>query len=218
MATRCGGRVLTADYIQSVVALARRLGLKTHIDGARIFNAIRALGTTPAAYTAGIDSLSVCLSKGLAAPIGSLVIGSHEFVQRARRLRKALGGGMRQVGVIAACGICALSEMSERLVDDHANARALAVGLATIAGLQIDAATVETNILYAYVTAPGVTAAALVAALRDEEQVLSCATGPQKFRLVTHYQITAEHVPRVIEAVRTQMGKLAAAAAAAGGQ
>ena len=129
---RCGGPALPAAYVQAVGALARRYGLKLHVDGARVFNAAAALGVEVRELAADADSVSFCLSKGLAAPIGSVVCGSAAFIQQARRNRKLLGGGMRQAGVIAAAGIVALEQMVERLGDDHANAQRLAAGLSQI--------------------------------------------------------------------------------------
>jgi threonine aldolase len=135
---RCNGTPLTAAYTESVGRLARRHGLKLHIDGARIFNAAAALGVDAAELAAPADSVTFCLSKGLAAPVGSVLCGDEAFIARARRMRKSVGGGMRQAGIIAAAGIVALSEMVDRLAEDHDNARALAAGLAEIPGLQID--------------------------------------------------------------------------------
>jgi threonine aldolase len=126
---RCGGAVLTPEYMDSAVQLAHRHGLRVHLDGARIFNAAVALGIPAVELTRGVDSVGFCLSKGLSAPIGSVLCGSKEFIERARKRRKMLGGGMRQVGVIAAAGIVALETMIDRLAEDHANARKLAEGL-----------------------------------------------------------------------------------------
>ncbi len=144
---RCGGAVLTPEYTGSAAQLAHRHGLKVHLDGARIFNATIALGIPATELTKDVDSVSFCLSKGLSAPIGSLLCGSKEFIERARKRRKMLGGGMRQVGVIAAAGIVALETMIDRLAEDHANARRLAEGLKQIQGITLAQKTVPTNIV-----------------------------------------------------------------------
>ena len=132
---RCGGTVLAPDYLAQVGAFARETGLLLHIDGARIFNAAAALGVPVSTLTAEADSVTFCLSKGLCAPVGSVLCGSRKFIYRARRIRKQLGGGMRQAGVLAAAGVIALEKMTSRLSEDHRRARALADGLAGVAGL-----------------------------------------------------------------------------------
>ncbi|MFZ1709106.1 MAG: low-specificity L-threonine aldolase, partial [Anaerolineae bacterium] len=162
---RCGGAVLDVAYVQAVGALARRHQLKLHVDGARVFNAAAALGVEVRELAADADSVSFCLSKGLAAPIGSVVCGSAAFIQQARRNRKLLGGGMRQAGVIAAAGIVALEQMVERLVDDHANAQRLSAGLSQIPGLTADPARTQTNIVMFELTRPEMTPAHLQSAL-----------------------------------------------------
>ena len=145
---RMGGAVLTPEYIKSVADLAHARGLKLHIDGARIFNAAAALDLPVRALTQHADSVTFCLSKGLSAPVGSVLVGSREFIQRAHRARKVLGGGMRQAGVIASAGVVALEQMTDRIRDDHANARILAEVLSGVAGLRIDPARVHTNMVY----------------------------------------------------------------------
>jgi threonine aldolase len=144
---RCGGTVLTPEYTDEVCSMAHRHGLKVHLDGARIFNAAVALGVPATALTRNVDSVAVCLSKGLSAPVGSLLCGSSDLIQRARKFRKMLGGGMRQAGVIAAAGIVALETMVDRLAEDHANARRLAQGLAGIKGIGLTHDDVPTNIV-----------------------------------------------------------------------
>ena len=134
---RCGGAVLTPEYTDSAVQLAHHHGLKVHLDGARIFNAAVALGVPVTELAGGADSVGFCLSKGLSAPIGSLLCGNKDFIDRARKRRKMLGGGMRQVGIIAAAGIVALETMIDRLAEDHANARKLAEGLRQINGITV---------------------------------------------------------------------------------
>src|SRR5579884_1746137 len=144
----CGGRVLSAATLRELAAPARRRGLPVHLDGARIFNAAVALGVPVRELAAEVDSVQFCLSKGLSAPVGSIVAGSRDFIAEARRVRKLLGGGMRQAGIIAAAGILALTEMVDRLAEDHANAKRLAEGLAAIPTIAIEPETIETNILF----------------------------------------------------------------------
>ena len=167
---------------------ARAHKLPVHLDGARIFNAAVALGVDVKTLTRGFDTVMFCLSKGLGAPVGSMLVGSAELIARARIFRKALGGGMRQVGVLAAAGLIALEEGPKRLADDHANARLLAEALANTEGVSIDLATVETNIVMFRLTA-GRGAAELVARLKDRG-VLAGAFGPDAIRLVTHRDVS----------------------------
>lgn len=190
---RCSGAALEAGYIQTVGELARRQGLKLHIDGARIFNAAVALNCSVAELAAPADSITFCLSKALAAPAGSLVCGSQTFIQRARRMRKVLGGGMRQSGVLAAAGIVALEQMVERLAEDHANARRLAEGINNVDGLETSAQGHLTNIVYIHITTGRLTAEALAGALQ-EQGVRVLPTGPRQLRAVTHYHITARDI------------------------
>ena len=189
----CNGSPLDTDYMDAVGKIAGDHGLKIHVDGARFFNAATALGVAPADLAARADSVSFCLSKGLAAPVGSMVCGSREFVNEARRARKLVGGGMRQAGVLAAAGIVALTRMVERLADDHANARKLAEGLASTAGIAIDPAQIKTNIVFFDLTRRDMTAQQLVAQL-DSEGVKMLPVGPLRLRAVTHYHITSEDI------------------------
>jgi Threonine aldolase len=145
---RCFGMPLSSDYVNSVAEVAKNDSILVHVDGARIFNAAVSLDTSVAKLTDEIDSVSFCLSKGLSAPAGSLLCGSEDFIYRARRNRKALGGGMRQAGILAAAGIIALEKMTERIADDHQNARALAEGISDIKGISIDLDKIQTNIIY----------------------------------------------------------------------
>ena len=162
---RCNGSALTPEYIDAVAALAKKHDLSVHLDGARIFNAAVALGLDVKELTRSVDSVSFCLSKGLSAPVGSVVCGSSEFIAEARRTRKVLGGGMRQSGIIAAAGITALEEMVDRLAEDHKNARRLAEGIAAIGGLSIELANVQTNIIYFELASNRLTADELVTKL-----------------------------------------------------
>ena len=191
---RCGGGVITPEETAEVVELARRYGAAVHLDGARIFNAAVALGVPAAQLAVEVDSVTFCLSKGLAAPVGSLVCGSGDFVARARKARKMLGGGMRQVGVIAAAGIIALETMIDRLAEDHEHARLLAHGLAQVSGVRIDATSVQTNIVVLNVD----DGAAFQRRLQ-ELGVLTTAFGPSRVRMVTHYGIMRQDIEEALE-------------------
>jgi threonine aldolase len=197
---RCNGSPLGATYMNRVAETAGRCRLKIHVDGARLFNAAVALGCPAADLVAPADSVSFCLSKGLSAPVGSMVCGSREFVTEARRARKVLGGGMRQAGIIAAAGIVALTEMVDRLAEDHANARRLAQGLDGIPGLAADPAAVHTNIVFFEIADRRTTAAALAAALA-EAGVLVLALDPYRLRAVTHYPLTGADIERTLAVV-----------------
>jgi threonine aldolase len=197
---RCGGTCLTTEYTRTVAELARRNGLPVHLDGARIFNAAIAQGVDTRELAAPADSIMVCLSKGLSAPIGSLVCGSAEFIQRVHRTRKMVGGAMRQVGVIAACGIVALTEMVDRLAEDHENARQFAEGLANIPGLAVSLDTVQTNMVMFYPTDPRWTTEGLSRAL-GEAGVLFSYLGRTKIRAVTHYGIVSEDIDEALQRI-----------------
>jgi threonine aldolase len=201
---RCGGRVLPVEYMDAVGALAHGRGLRLHVDGARLWNAAVALGVTPARLVAAADSVTCCLSKGLAAPVGSVVAGSAEFIRRARRNRKVLGGGMRQAGVIAAAGIVALAEMIDRLAEDHAHARQLAHGLAQMAGVQVDPGTVETNMVVVTLERDDLSAVALAGALAERGVLLNPLDG-RRLRIVTNYHVTGEDVERVLDAFEASL-------------
>ena len=202
----CWGSPLSLDYTRQAVSLAKDMGLKVHLDGARLFNAALAEGTTPKELASGFDSVSFCLSKGLGAPVGSLVCGSHEFIQKALRRRKQLGGGMRQAGVIAAAGIFALENMVERLADDHAMARRLAEGISTIQGLEIPLERVKTNILFCDVIDAGVSAAH-IAEQAAASDVRILPIGPRRLRMVTHYGLTMTDIDRAVEILQTVMAE-----------
>ena len=198
---RCNGMALTQEYCDSVAELARNHGLKVHIDGARIFNAAVALGVDVKNLTRGADSLSFCLSKGLSAPVGSLVCGTGEFIAEARRSRKILGGGMRQAGIIAAAGITALEQMVDRLAEDHRNALNLAEGIHKIKGLSIDLSRVQTNIIYFSVTSDRITGEQLLNRL-SEMDLKTFLTGPDTFRMVTHYGIEKNDIDTALAVIR----------------
>lgn len=197
---RCNGSPLTAGYIDSVAALARRHGLSVHLDGARIFNAAVALGVNVTELTESVDSLIFCLSKGLSAPIGSMVCGSQEFIAEALRTRKVLGGGMRQTGVIAAAGTIALEQMLDRLAEDHMNARRLAEGIAQTPGLSIDPARIKTNIIFFDLVSDRLTAPEFITRL-EQRGVKLLPTGPSRFRMVTHYGINSEDIDAALMAL-----------------
>ncbi len=200
-----GGVVLPLEYVRQVGHIARDNKLKLHIDGARIFNAQAALGIPAKELVAEADSVSFCLSKALCAPIGSVLVGSKAFIGEARRIRKSVGGGMRQVGVLAAAGLVGIREMIGRLPEDHDNACTLAEGLATIPHVVIDPARVQTNMVVFELadTAP-ISPTALAERLKLDYRILvRPATGyTRKFRAVTHYWITRERVNQVIESMR----------------
>lgn len=189
-----GGRVLPVGYQREVTQFAHARGLITHLDGARIFNAIVKLGIEASAAVAGFDSVSVCLSKGLGAPAGSVLLGSRDVVARARRWRKALGGGMRQAGVLAAAGLYALEHHVPLLALDHANAEYLADGLRAL-GLRVE--TPQTNILYVHI--PAMKTGALKAHL---EQRGILATVAPRMRLVTHLDLPRDKIETVLQAFR----------------
>jgi threonine aldolase len=192
-----GGTVTPLPVMEEIWAGARAAGLPTHLDGARIFNAATYLGASVVELTRGFDTVMFCLSKGLGAPVGSMLVGSKEAMHRARIFRKMLGGGMRQAGVLAAAGLIALEEMPSRLHEDHDNARLLAEAVAGCKAAEIDLATVQTNILVFTVRDE---AAQVVKALKTEG-VLCNATGPHSVRLVTHHDVdraTCEQAAKVL--------------------
>jgi threonine aldolase len=198
---RCGGSVLDLDYLASVRTLADRHDLKVHLDGARLFNAAVASGIPASTMALHVDSVTFCLSKGLAAPIGSVLCGGAAFVERARRSRKILGGGMRQAGVIAAAGIVALETMVDRLADDHANASALAHGLAGLPGVDLDPASVRTNIVIFGLQRQHLTPERFADRLA-EHGVRMLAIGGQSVRAVTHYEVTPDDIATAVDACR----------------
>jgi threonine aldolase len=196
---RCSGAPLPPAYLRQVADLAVEYGLGLHMDGARIFNAAVALDVPVAALAQPVDSLSFCLSKGLSAPVGSLICGTRAFIQRARRNRKLLGGGMRQAGVIAAAGLVALQEMIPRLAEDHRNARRLADGVSAMRRTRMDPERVRTNIVYVDLDPAGPSAAETVARLA-QAGVRVGATGPHQLRAVTHYGIGAPDIEKALTA------------------
>lgn len=195
-----GGYPIPVDYFSAVQQIAQEHNLSTHLDGARFFNAVTALGIKPKELAATVDSVSFCLSKGLGAPVGSLVCGSADFIKRVHRNRKIVGGGMRQAGVLAAAGLVALDCMVERLAEDHANARLLAEGLAKIPGIIIDPEQYKTNIIFFYLAEDvPYTAQEIADRCREEANVWFGPQSKRHFRAVTHYWVGAAEVNTFLE-------------------
>jgi threonine aldolase len=194
---RCFGSPLHPEYMADVFQIAKDNHLAVHLDGARIFNAAVALGVDVKKFTQYTDSISFCLSKGLSAPVGSVICGSADFINRARRIRKMVGGGMRQAGVIAAAGIVALEQMTDRLADDHKNAHRLAEAIAQIKGLSVDIGKVQTNIIYFEFVSKGITAEQFTSQM-SKKGILFFSTGPNRFRMVIHYGIGPKDIETTI--------------------
>ncbi len=202
----CGGVPITLEYTQQVGELAREHNLSLHIDGARIFNAATALGVDVKDLVAPADSVMFCLSKGLVSPIGSMLVGTKKFIARARHLRKMLGGGMRQVGVIAAAGIISLERMSKRLSEDHARARRLAEGLQSVKGIVLDEGTAQTNMVYFNLAEDVPFDEKIVCGQMLKHDILVDWAAPRRFRLVTHYWINDDAVEKTVQAFRMVLG------------
>jgi threonine aldolase len=200
---RNGGTVIDADFTARLCGKARSYGLKVHLDGARVWNAAVSLGCPLAALTEDADSVMVCLSKGLAAPVGSLLLGSEDFIRRARRNRKILGGGMRQVGVLAAAGLVALT-MRHRLQEDHDNARHLAEEVGAIPGIQMDMRTVQTNMVLMDVAGTGNDASSFVGILAAKG-IKTSDFGGSKVRLVTHKDISTADIDYAVQVMRAAL-------------
>ena len=200
-----GGTVYPPEVFNDISERAHQAGLPVHLDGARIFNAATALGKPVAEISRNADSVMFCLSKGLGAPVGSLLVGSRAFIDQARGYRKSLGGGMRQAGVLAAAGLIALETMPARLADDHANAKFLAAGLSQIPGLRLDASKVITNILVFKVAGTGMTSFEICKKL-GEHGVLASGIDAEHIRMVTHMDVDRAGCTRTLEAVQTICG------------
>ena len=198
----CGGTYQTPEYLRQVSEFAHQRGLAVHLDGARIFNAAVAQGVKARALTATVDSVTFCLSKGLCSPVGSVLCGSKEFISKANRLRKMVGGGMRQAGILAAAGILALETMTDRLRDDHVRARKLADGLKQIEGLVLDPGTPATNMVFLLLKSEVRFSTREFMEQMKMRQVLIDAAGDRYFRLVTHYWIDDAMVNKSIAAFR----------------
>jgi threonine aldolase len=200
---RCGGVPLTVEYTQAVGELAQKKGLQVHMDGARIFNASVSQRVSAKQLVEGVDSVTFCLSKALCAPVGSVICGSQEFITRAHHIRKQLGGGMRQAGILAAAGIVALESMVDRLEEDHARAKRLADGLRGIPGLILEPGTPHTNMIFAGLDSAVPLTSRQVAEKLAEQGIRIGLAGQGRFRLVTHYWIDDEAVDTTAQQFRS---------------
>ncbi|MBC8286003.1 MAG: threonine aldolase, partial [Nitrospinae bacterium] len=195
---------LSPEYMATVRDLSDKYGLKIHLDGARIFNAAVALKVPVLKLTEKVDSVMFCLSKGLSAPVGSLVCGSSEFIDKARKMRKMVGGGMRQAGHLAAAGLIALQELIERLQEDHENAKILASGLSRLDGIEIDEIQIKTNIIFFKMT--GIDGETFIDQL-EKKHIKLLMTGAGIFRAVLHREVSKEQVETVIESINSILAK-----------
>jgi threonine aldolase len=198
---RHGGTIVTPKQLGAISEVVKAHGLRLYMDGARIFNAAVALKLDVREFTRHVDNLMFCLSKGLSCPVGSLVVGTEEFIEKARKTRKILGGGMRQAGIIAAPGIVALERMVDRLAEDHANAKRLAEGLAKIDRISVDMERVQTNIVLFDISGLGVADDQFILKLQ-EKGVLALTHGKNIVRMVTHRGIEREHIEKAVAAVK----------------
>jgi len=189
----CFGSPISKDYIDEVSNIAKENKLKLHVDGARIFNATTALNISLKDMIVNVDSITFCLSKGLACPIGSIICGSKEFIHSARRMRKVLGGGMRQAGIIAAAGLIAINQLESQIQDDHLNAQLLSDGINNINGLNVDCDKVKTNIIYFELKSKTISSTELLTKMKNSG-ILFFEVSPNKYRLVTHYGITKSDI------------------------
>ncbi|MEM7155482.1 MAG: GntG family PLP-dependent aldolase [Myxococcota bacterium] len=205
---RSGGRVVPLDRHTALCDVARDKGLSVHLDGARIFNAAIAAGVEVGDYTRHVDSVMLCLTKGLSCPLGSVLAGSREFITKADEVRRRLGGGMRQAGIIAAPGIVALEQMVDRLADDHAHAKRLAAGIAEIPGLAVDLDAVDTNMVYVDHRDSGLSTDAVLARLRDGG-VIASGRPPHQVRLVTNRHHDPAVIDEALGRIRAAMSKSA---------
>ena len=207
-----GGTLYTAAQISDICNHTHSIGLKVHLDGARVFNAAVALGVSVSEIASDVDSVMFCLSKGLGAPVGSMVVGSHAFIEKSRIYRKMFGGGMRQAGVLAAAGLLALEESPKRLAIDHQNAKLLAQGIAKIPSLQIDPNAVKTNIVIFDCKQTGMDAVQLCDALKPHG-IWALDTAPYSVRFVTHCDVDAEGCERALSVLREVLSKSRGSAA-----
>jgi len=196
-----GGRVWPLAAVEDVGDVARALGLARHMDGARLMNAVVASGTTARAYAAAVDSVWIDFSKGLGAPVGACLAGSRAFIEEAWRYKQALGGSMRQAGIIAAGALYALRHHVDRLAEDHDNAKTFARRIASLPGIALDPAHVETNIVIFDVTVPGLTAQGLADRLLEESQVRLSVMGERRLRAVTHLDVSRQQMDAAVEAM-----------------
>jgi len=201
------GRITPLSLHRELCRVAHENDLSVHLDGARIFNAQVATGVSVAEYSKTVDSITFCLSKGLSCPAGSILAGSRPFIEKARRIRKRLGGAMRQAGILAAAGIVALRTMIDRLADDHRNARRLAEALSGLGGLAVDLRRVETNMVYVETAGTGLPASQLSELLK-ESGVMASVPGPSMLRFVTHRHITSSDIDEAVTRFREVLGKM----------
>jgi len=199
---RCGGVILSKQYTENVGMFVHGRNILLHLDGARIFNASVALGLSAKELAGSSDSVTFCLSKALCAPVGSVLCGSDDFIRRARRIRKMLGGGMRQAGVLAAAGIVALEQMVDRLDDDHRHAKKLAEGLVNIPGLCLSFGMPQTNMVFAELTEKVTKTGKLIVDELRNENIFIGIVGPRNFRLVTHYWVDDFGIEKTIKAMK----------------
>jgi threonine aldolase len=197
-----GGAIWPIEQLEEVCATARRYALSLHLDGARLLNAVVASGISAARYAAPFDSVCLCLSKGLGAPVGSVLAGSQAFIREARRYKHLFGGAMRQAGIIAAGGVYALDHHIERLVEDHANAKLLAEGLASMAGVDIRAEDVETNIVFFELTSEAPVTAPIFVEQLEHRGVRMIAMGPSRLRAVTHLDVSRQGIETALDIIR----------------
>jgi threonine aldolase len=200
---KAGGAILPLEHMRGVFQIAQEYSVPVHLDGARLFNAAVASGKSVAEFASYTDSVQFCLSKGLGAPVGSIIAGTHEFIRQARKWRKRLGGGLRQAGVIAAPGLVALTEMVDRLDEDHHHAKILADGLENIEGLTVES-TVETNIVLVNVKETGYNAQSFLHKLKDEG-ILAVEFGPETIRFVTNYGVSKEDIETVLSRIQKML-------------
>ncbi|KAE8637485.1 probable low-specificity L-threonine aldolase 1 isoform X1 [Cucumis sativus] len=197
-----GGRCLGVEYIDKVGELAKKHDLKLHIDGARIFNASLAIGVSVDRLVQAADSVSVCLSKGLGAPVGSVIVGSKSFISKARRVRKTLGGGMRQIGILCAAGLVAIKENVQKLEADHHKAKQLASGLCQIKGLKVNPKSVETNIIFFEIEEDSQISAKLLCESMKERGILLMQESLSRIRIVVHHQISTSDVQYTLKCMK----------------
>jgi len=197
---RHGGTILTPNQLEAISKVTKKHSVRLYMDGARIFNAAVALGLDPKEFSKHVDNLMFCLSKGLACPVGSLIVGDQEFIEKARKVRKLLGGGMRQAGIIAAPGIVALKKMVSRLRTDHENAKLLAEKLSRIDGVQIDAKKIQTNIVIFDLVNQNMKSDEFINEL-ERDGILALTQGEKRVRIVTHWGIEKEHIERTASAI-----------------
>ena len=197
---QCGGIPLSVDYMRAASTIAHSLNMRVHLDGARVFNAAKALGVDAKEICEPVDSVMFCLSKGLCAPIGSMLCGSEDFIYSARRLRKQLGGGMRQAGIIAAAGILSIEKMIDKLPEDHQRAKILAEGLSKIKRLNFNKGLPQTNMVFFRLDMDLKITAEEIREKLGEQGILTSLSGPNEFRLVTHYWIGDEDIQKTVKA------------------